>query len=167
MTVTCRADHQGRVVGVQRGQRNSQQVLFAGDVAKTAQRQRSGLMTGLRTDRLCVCVYTACYQNTSDAYLRWHAAPSLGAHSQTDFDQPDSSWPGAPDSVERCNQLCLSTGVAFKYFGMQAGHACFCGMDYGHQGKAPDADCNKPCLGNASQMCGGPFLNSVWATQPI
>jgi hypothetical protein len=50
----------------------------------------------------------------------------------------------------------------------QAGHACFCGMEYGGQGKAvDDGDCNAPCLGNSSQMCGGKWLNSVWATQPL
>eukprot|EP01043_Picozoa_sp_COSAG02_P054576 COSAG02_NODE_6199_length_3735_cov_2.553630_8_plen_98_part_01 len=67
-------------------------------------------------------MYTACYQNATDAHL---------VRGTVNFDRFESSWPGAPDSVERCNQLCLSTGVAFKYFGMQAGHACFCGMDYG------------------------------------
>ena len=83
----------------------------------------------------------------------------------TVVDRP--GWPGAPDSVERCNQLCLGTGVRFKYFGMQAGHACFCGMEYGAQGKAADSACDAQCLGNETQMCGGPHLNSVWATQPL
>jgi hypothetical protein len=84
---------------------------------------------------------------------------------QVGADRP--GWPGAPDSVERCNQLCLSTGVRFKYFGMQAGHACFCGMGYGAQGQAADRACDARCLGNETQMCGGPYLNSVWATQPL
>ena len=69
------------------------------------------------------------------------------------------------DSVERCNQLCIATGVDFKYFGLQAGHACFCGMTFGSQGSAPNALCNAPCEGNKTQMCGGPDVNSVWAVQ--
>ena len=136
----------------------------------------------------------ACYQNTTDARMAWQVEPRLGVDLFADVDRSKSGWPGAPDSIERCNQLCLSTGVAFKcllhstqativdgwqqkltqatiarsrYFGMQAGHACFCGMEYGGQGKAAEADCNAPCLGNSSQFCGGPFLNSVWATQPL
>ena len=72
-----------------------------------------------------------------------------------------------PDSVERCNQLCLATGATFKYFGLQAGHACFCGMAFGSQGSAPEASCDQPCKGNHSQMCGGSDVNSVWAVQPL
>jgi hypothetical protein len=73
----------------------------------------------------------------------------------------------APDSVERCNQLCIATGVAFKYFGMQAGHACFCGMAFGTEGAAPDGQCDVKCPGNATQTCGGADVNSVWAVQPL
>ena len=79
--------------------------------------------------------------------------------------------------IQSCMCVCVcaavrvgggqATGVPFKYFGMQAGHACFCGDSFGSQGKVADAQCGQPCLGNSSEMCGGAWLNSVWATQPL
>jgi hypothetical protein len=64
-------------------------------------------------------------------------------------------------SVEQCNALCSPLG--YKYFGLQAGHACFCGNSYGSMGKAAAHDCNVTCRGDGSETCGGPDRNSVYA----
>jgi hypothetical protein len=62
-----------------------------------------------------------------------------------------------------CSGLCKG----FKFFGVQDGWACFCGDDYGNQGgKTPESECNVPCRGDASIMCGGGYRNSIYAQPP-
>ena len=46
--------------------------------------------------------------------------------------------------------------------GLQYYEECFCDDDYGTYGKAGEADCNAPCKGNTSQICGGTSRISVW-----
>ena len=66
-------------------------------------------------------------------------------------------------TVELCNALCKG----YPYFGVQAGgHGCFCGQSFGRFGEAP-GKCNQMCGGNASEVCGGPNVNSVYASVPI
>lgn len=65
------------------------------------------------------------------------------------------------DSVERCNSLCAPLG--YKYFGLQAGHACFCGNSFGSMGAAPhESDCSARCRANQTEICGGADFNSVY-----
>jgi hypothetical protein len=60
--------------------------------------------------------------------------------------------------------LCSAICTGFKFFGVQDTNNCFCGNDYGNQGgKAPEDDCDSPCSGDSSAMCGGPFRNSIYA----
>ena len=64
-----------------------------------------------------------------------------------------------------CNEMCGE--IAANFFGVQAGHACFCGYEgktsYGSQGKAAsDSLCDTRCVGNQSEICGGSDLNSVF-----
>jgi hypothetical protein len=94
-------------------------------------------------------------------------------------------------TVELCNALCapgpspsaggssVSGGAAgegggegegggYPFFGVQAGgHGCFCGTSFGHFGAAPEQLCGEACEGNSSEVCGGPDVNSVYATVPI
>ena len=75
-------------------------------------------------------------------------------------------FPPGGDSVERCNSLCSPLG--YKYFGVQAGHACFCGNAYGSMGQAPrESDCSTHCQANSTEICGGPDFNSVYETVKI
>ena len=57
---------------------------------------------------------------------------------------------------------CAAQCGGFKFFGVQDGYACFCGDDYGTYGPAPESDCNVPCTGDHSIMCGGPDRNSIY-----
>jgi hypothetical protein len=47
------------------------------------------------------------------------------------------------------------SGSPQLYFGVQCGTQCFCGKSYGSYGRAPESECNLPCAGDASKMCGG------------
>jgi len=61
-------------------------------------------------------------------------------------------------TVERCLRYCEVMG--FRYAGVQYANSCFCGNSYGSYGLS-DA-CNMPCAGNASQICGGTWANSIY-----
>ena len=73
---------------------------------------------------------------------------------------------------QACNVLCsranaANSSLGLKYFANQAGHACFCGVSYGSQGKAPAADCDVACTGDPEQTCGGMNRNAVWKIRPV
>ena len=61
-------------------------------------------------------------------------------------------------TVNKCASTCRAGG--FPYFGVQAGKACFCGIDYNSYGTANN--CNMACSGDSSQICGGSWANSVY-----
>ena len=61
-------------------------------------------------------------------------------------------------TVNKCASTCRAGG--FPYFGVQAGKACFCGIDYNSYGTA--SNCTTPCPGDSSQICGGSWANSVY-----
>jgi hypothetical protein len=73
------------------------------------------------------------------------------------------NWAGSRVMTpEFCSGLCMG----FKFFGVQT-IGCFCGNDYGNQGgKIAERFCNTPCNGDTSIMCGGPYLNSIYAQPP-
>ena len=60
-----------------------------------------------------------------------------------------------------CNTLCLEAG--FGVYGLQWYGECRCGPKgwKANYGKKEDKDCNTPCKGDVSIMCGGGWLNSV------
>ena len=53
--------------------------------------------------------------------------------------------------------------TGFTVLGLQAHDQCYCGNSYGKLGVSEDKDCDLPCSGNPKQICGGYFLNSVYA----
>ncbi|XP_070569942.1 uncharacterized protein [Ptychodera flava] len=59
-------------------------------------------------------------------------------------------------TVEYCLDFCRSGFYA--YSGVEDGERCFCGIEdseYWKHGKLENADCNKPCVGDGNQACGG------------
>lgn len=61
-------------------------------------------------------------------------------------------------TVESCIRECGRRN--FRYAGLQYGLACVCDNDYGKFGKADN--CNMPCTGDSSEICGGSWANSVY-----
>jgi len=62
-----------------------------------------------------------------------------------------------------CSSECRNRG--FLYAGTQYSNYCFCGNQYGRSGLAPvPPGCDTPCSGNAGEMCGGAWANSVYWT---
>jgi hypothetical protein len=61
-------------------------------------------------------------------------------------------------SIQLCSKYCSN----YQYFGLQATHHCLCGNSYGLYGQVPESECNKPCSGNANQICGNDWRNSIY-----
>ena len=92
--------------------------------------------------------------------------PAMAMAMAMAAERAGATFPPGGDSIERCNSLCSPLG--YKYFGLQAGHACFCGNTYGSMGRAPsDSSCSKPCQANHMEICGGPDFNSIYETVPV
>ena len=66
-------------------------------------------------------------------------------------------------TVQHCLAFCSkdAPGAPFLYFGLRAGRDCVCGESYGSNGATPTG-CDKKCLNNPSQMCGGFSASSVY-----
>ncbi|CAH1261309.1 KREMEN2 [Branchiostoma lanceolatum] len=61
-----------------------------------------------------------------------------------------------------CLDYCAEAG--YTYAGVQYGVECFCGNSFGQFGAAPESDCTIPCGGDAGQMCGNGWKNSVYTS---
>ena len=58
--------------------------------------------------------------------------------------------------------LCEALCEGFAFMGLQFGKQCFCGDEPGSYGEAPAEDCSRPCAGDATLVCGGRGVNSVY-----
>eukprot|EP00058_Branchiostoma_floridae_P025161 XP_002610651.1 hypothetical protein BRAFLDRAFT_65842 [Branchiostoma floridae] len=63
-------------------------------------------------------------------------------------------------------KLCLDhcTEAGYTYAGLQYGTECFCGDSFGKFGAAPESECAIPCGGDAGQMCGNGWKNSIYTS---
>ncbi|XP_046336342.2 xylosyltransferase oxt-like [Haliotis rufescens] len=61
-----------------------------------------------------------------------------------------------------CFKLCSRGG--HKYAALQISKQCFFGdsINIFRYPKKPESDCNRPCRGNTSEMCGGTWKNSLY-----
>lgn len=66
----------------------------------------------------------------------------------------------AENTPQRCIAVCQAQGYA--YAGVEYGQSCLCGDSYDQFGAA--TNCDMPCTGDGSQMCGGYNANNVYAT---
>jgi WSC domain len=75
-------------------------------------------------------------------------------------DLPDFVYASSYNTTETCAFACAYHGYA--YAGAQGRAQCFCGETYGAYG--PANDCTLTCPGDATEMCGGNYANSVYRT---
>lgn len=63
-------------------------------------------------------------------------------------------------------QLCINTcsRLGYAYAGTQYATHCFCGDSYGASGAA--SNCDMPCGGSSTEMCGGAWANTVYEARP-
>ena len=55
----------------------------------------------------------------------------------------------------------------YDYFGVQNGDGCYCGNDDSKFIPVPKGECNKPCTGNPSEICGDSWRLSVYGPRSI
>lgn len=68
-------------------------------------------------------------------------------------------------TIPHCINFCREAG--YVYAGLQYYYQCFCGNTFPKPKTNPKLTediCNMPCHGNASQICGGHWANSVYET---
>ncbi len=95
--------------------------------------------------------YIGCFTDSPDRDMQGIQA-SVGGDMEF-FDMGEN---GTPDT---CATLC----AGFAYFGLQYGNQCFCdNANAMTQGQLTEADCDAPCTGDASVMCGGTWRNSIY-----
>ena len=67
---------------------------------------------------------------------------------------------GDDASPAACAMHCAGS----RYMGLQNGNECYCdNANAMSQGQADEADCNMPCQGDATTMCGGGWRNSIYS----
>ncbi|CAF3549233.1 unnamed protein product, partial [Fusarium graminearum] len=66
-------------------------------------------------------------------------------------------------TVPMCLDFCTSNGTQYKYAGLEWSRECWCSPYLSSlSAKLSDDDCENPCEGNSSQICGGPLRLSVY-----
>jgi len=72
---------------------------------------------------------------------------------------PDDSTAGNGMTLESCASFCSG----FDYFGTEYGSQCYCGYSLNAAGvNEPSADCNMPCGGDTTEVCGGSWRLTVY-----
>ena len=65
-------------------------------------------------------------------------------------------------NVDKCRSICKNS----YYFGLQSGHQCFCGNEFGQYGRVAESRCNHTCQQQRDRKCGGELANSVYRVKP-
>ena len=88
--------------------------------------------------------YLGCYQDTSDRAL-------------------NGPWTDSgTNTIETCHKYCAGQG--YDLFGLQESSQCFCGNEIcsGDHDLVEQSQCEKPCSGDSSQICGSCWRLSVY-----
>lgn len=86
-----------------------------------------------------------------------------GPHVVDDY----STGPSQSTTLESCTETCTDLGYGFIGLtgNTQDGASCYCGNTPNPQAvKAPSSQCNLPCPGNSSEICGGDYRMSLYNT---
>ncbi|MCJ1431025.1 hypothetical protein MMC27_000375 [Xylographa pallens] len=73
------------------------------------------------------------------------------------------AWWGEQMTSSGCALYCSDKG--FSYAGTENAGQCFCGNELVDSQLEPDTDCNVPCEGSATEICGGPAKLSVFTNK--
>lgn len=94
----------------------------------------------------CVTIHhNGCYQDSSSRILPFNVVPGYNDPTMT---------------IEKCMLLCDNIGQDFS--GNEAGTQCYCGTVLPDPSKKlPDSQCNYPCAGNKTELCGGDWKADI------
>jgi len=69
-------------------------------------------------------------------------------------------------TAELCISFCTAKGLG--YAGVEYSQECYCGSSLAAAAaEAPEADCNMPCTGDATQPCGGPNRLNLYHSSAV
>ncbi|CAG8475333.1 7727_t:CDS:2 [Scutellospora calospora] len=63
-------------------------------------------------------------------------------------------------TVSNCLGFCWNNG--FAYAGLEIGSQCFCANNFDSISRLSIEDCSSSCVGNSSEICGGPLVLSIY-----
>uniref|UniRef100_A0A1I8G8W0 WSC domain-containing protein n=1 Tax=Macrostomum lignano TaxID=282301 RepID=A0A1I8G8W0_9PLAT len=115
------------------------------------------LVIGVTAARVIQVSYIGCFNDNSSKDMRGLS----GIKSVGEISVSDPRVISGSMTQDFCSSFCALGG--FPYFGLQFASACYCSWDFGSLGPAKESDCDRPCNGNSSQICGGSWRNSVFA----
>ena len=98
--------------------------------------------------------------------IEWFGQCVRNNRSHNSFPRPYSQEDNLNNlnTPQACIQKCRDRGHPFA--GVQYSKECHCGKDPPSDlNILSGSDCNLPCLGNISQVCGGSFKANVYETQ--
>ena len=96
------------------------------------------------TERHSLSLYQGCFRDVP-------AAPDLAL--ATGLEQP---------SLQLSDRTCALACAAFTFYAMRGGDECVCGDSFGRYGAVNDTECDVPCSGEASRLCGGLNRTSIY-----
>ena len=67
--------------------------------------------------------------------------------------------------IEKCQKFCFDK--SYLYSGVQNTNQCFCGNEIEPEILKPSSECNKPCTGDSSQICGGAWRMNIYKNKGI
>ena len=72
-------------------------------------------------------------------------------------------------TIQKCIDSCRQLGGNIRYAGLQTSNDCFCGTKDREKRfqlfRKDDSECNYPCAGDNSTICGGDFKLSVYDSE--
>ncbi|KAK8070329.1 hypothetical protein PG994_006945 [Apiospora phragmitis] len=93
--------------------------------------------------------------------LGWN---SLGCYVDSNTLSTRSTKAGGDGlTVDKCKEACFDDD--FEFAGVKAGTECWCGTYVNNDWTNDQQDCNIPCAGNQSQICGGSDVFNIFGAQ--
>jgi hypothetical protein len=131
------------------------------------------LITGVAAAESPFPVYIGCYLDCDsgdscpgnrDFSNNFCNCPTNNATACSDPSDAGICLFGSVGAAVMTPHLCSVICTGYKFFGLQE-NQCFCGNEYGNQGgkASSDSECDYPCPGDNSTMCGASHHNSIYA----
>ena len=99
---------------------------------------------GYETERHSLSLYQGCFRDVP-------SAPDMQLASR--LVQP---------TLQLSGRACALACAAFTFYAMRGGDECVCGERFGRYGAVNDTECDTPCSGEPSRLCGGVNRSSVY-----
>ncbi|OCF41274.1 hypothetical protein I317_04932 [Kwoniella heveanensis CBS 569] len=120
------------------------------------------------SSQACGDYYRSSVYNITDADIEhssvYHPAGWQGCYQDLSgrVGLTNNSWTSTAATPQMCIDGCSELG--YKYAGVENGKQCFCGNVPQTTTRLPVSQCNTPCAGNSTGVCGGPSAMDLYTT---